>query len=166
MFIARGPAGDFDDLYAIGISPVVVGDEWFFYYMGCSFPHDEGYEKETKREGSIGLARLRLDGFVSLFSLRDSGAALITRPLRFTGDEMFVNCRTNKGWLCLELQDLTGKPIAGFAEPDCDKITTDSVRQLVTWKGRSDVAARSRRLVKVKFIFGDGELFSFGFAKG
>lgn len=162
-FISLGSPGEFDDLYAISSSPVRVGNELFFYYMGCGFPHNDQYATETKRGGSIGLARLRLDGFVSLACRTDSGGTLITKPLTFSGSKLQVNCRCQKGWLRTELQDAKGVPIVGFSEQDCDPIHTDSVHHVVTWKGKSDVIGLLGKPVRLKLRLGDGELFSFGF---
>ena len=136
MLIPRGSAGSFDDGYAVSANPLVVGDEILFYYMACGFPHGPRIFQETKWEGSIGRARLRLDGFVSLASLADSGGTIVTRPLRFTGRHMIVNCNCARGWLRVELQDSEGATIAGFAEGGCDPIRTDAIGQHVTWNGQ------------------------------
>ena len=165
VFIPRGPAGTFDDCYAIASAPVVVGDELWFYYMGCGFPHGPQFAKENKWEGSIGLARLRMDGFVSLACAMDSGGALLTRPVRFAGRRLLVNCNCPRGWLRVEIQDAEGKPIPGFAEQECAPVHADSVRHEVTWRGGGDVGALAGKPVRLRIRLGDGELFSFGFAE-
>jgi hypothetical protein len=163
MFIPRGPADCFDDCYALACNPVRVGDELWFYYMGCGFPHGPQFVRESRWEGAIGLATLRLDGFVSLASALDSGGTVVTRPLRFAGRRMTVNCNCARGWLRVELQDAAGQPLPGFTEADCDTIRTDSVRQPVTWKGSGDVSSLAGSSIRVRLRLGDGELYSFGF---
>jgi len=165
MFIPRGPAGAFDDSYAITANPIVVGDEILFYYMACGFPHGYAFTTERKFEGAIGLARLRLDGFASLSCFADSGGHVVTRPLTFAGRRMVVNCGCERGWLRVELQREDGTPIPGFAEADCDPISTDAIRQPVTWHGNADVSALAGTPIRVRIVVGDGEVYSFGFAE-
>jgi len=165
LLIPRGSAGGFDDGYAIAANPIVVGDEILFYYMACGFPHGPSIFRELKWEGGIGRARLRLDGFVSLASPADSGGTVITRPLRFTGRRMMVNCNCPRGWLRVELQDADGATVPGFAASDCDVIRTDATRQFVTWQGRADVGALAGKPVRVLLQLGDGEIYSFLFAE-
>jgi hypothetical protein len=143
----------------------VVGDEILFYYMGCGFPHGPQFAKESKWEGSIGRARLRLDGFVSLACPADSGGTILTRPLRFTGRRMIVNCHCPHGWLRVELQAEDGTPLPGFSESDCDPIRADTLRHEVTWKGQSDVSALAGKPIRVRLRLGDGEVYSFGFVE-
>lgn len=162
-FISRGPAGSFDDSYAITANPIRVGDELFFYYMACSFPHGYAFTKETKFEGAIGLARLRVDGFASLSCHAQSGGHVITRPLRFSGQRMVVNCRTSDGWLRAELQDAEGEPIPGFTEDECQPIRADTVGQEVRWASGQQVGGLAGTPVRVKLTIADGEVFSFGF---
>lgn len=163
MFIPRGRAGTFDDAYAITANPIQVGDELLFYYMACGFPHGYAFVKETKFEGTVGLGRLRLDGFVSLSCFAGSGGYLVTRPLRFTGSRMTVNCDCPRGWLRVELQREDGTPVPGYAEADCDLITADAVHKTVTWRGNADVSAMAGQAIRVRLVVGDGELYSFGF---
>jgi hypothetical protein len=163
MFIPRGPAGTFDDSYAITASPSQVGDELLFYYMACGFPHGYAFVTERKFEGAIGLARMRLDGFASLSCHADSGGYVVTRPLRFTGGHMIVDCRCPGGWLRVELQREDGTPIPGHAEGDCDPISADAIRQPVTWRGKGDVSALAGAPIRVRVVVGDGEVYSFGF---
>src|SRR5687767_9214228 len=82
----------------------------------------------------VGLATLRLDGFVSV-EAREAGT-LTTRPLVFLGDTLVVNANAAGGSLRVEALDGAGKPIAGFGADDCEPITTDSVRHVVAWKGK------------------------------
>jgi hypothetical protein len=163
--IPMGSPGAFDDCYAISATPVVVGDELLFYYMGCGFPHDSPYERETKIEGSIGLGRLRLDGFVSLGSRFSSSGEMLTKPIRFAGKRMVVNCDCPRGVLKVELQSSGGEALAGFSESECDPISADAVRKVVTWQGRDDVSSLAGQAVRVRIRLSDGEIYSFGFAQ-
>jgi hypothetical protein len=61
-FIPLGNIGQFDShIIWVASGPVTVGDELWFYYCGFKGRHDWG-----PHQASIGLATLRLDGFVCL----------------------------------------------------------------------------------------------------
>lgn len=164
-FIPLGPPGSFDDCYAVAAAPVQVGEELFFYYMGAGFPHGFPYGEERQHEGVIGLGRLRMDRFISLGCRFDGGGEVVTKPLRFAGRRLQVNCDCSRGWLRVELCDPQGRPIPGFAEAECDAVCTDALRQVITWQGRSEVGALAGMPIKVRLHFGDGQLYSFGFAE-
>jgi hypothetical protein len=164
MFVPRGEPGTYDDCYAIAAAPIQVGDELLFYYMGAGFPHGAQYARETRRHGAIGLARAQLDRFQSLACRYDGGGTALTRPFRFAGGSMTVNCACLHGRLRVELQDDSGMPLPGFAEADCDDIRADALRHRVTWRGRSGVAGLAGRAIRARFTLADGELFGFGFA--
>src|SRR5207248_3048840 len=88
--------------------PLVVGDEIRFYYTGISGRHWSTYHKD-KPEHSVGLATLRLDGFVSVEAKKEG--TLTTRPLVFLGDTLVVNANASGGSLRVEALDSEGKPI-------------------------------------------------------
>jgi len=165
MFIPRGPAGTLDDSYAITANPIVVGDEIIFYYMACGFPHGYAFTNERKFEGVISRARLRLDGFASLSCHADSGGYVTTRPVRFLGRALEVNCDCPRGWLRVELQTEDGTPIPGYTEADCDAVSADKVRHRVTWRGKDDVSSLAVQPIRVRITVGDGEVYSFGFVE-
>ena len=78
-FIPNGPPGSIDagEIY-MARGPVTVDDELWFYYSVCAVEHGI-----TGRSGPICLAKLRLDGFVSLDAGNEIGT-LITKPFPST----------------------------------------------------------------------------------
>ena len=105
----------------------------------------------------------RLDGFVSL----DAGEALgrfVTRPLSFEGGKLILNVSA-KGKVLVEIQDDSGKAISGFSMGECDAITTDSVRHVVSWKGNSSVARLAGKTVRLRFEMQDARLFAMQFCR-
>jgi hypothetical protein len=90
----------------------------------------------------------RLDGFASLDAGGQTGT-IITRPFIFEGDKLTLNVAA-KGTVKVAVLNLPGMEISGynvgltdapkramrgFGLGDCDPITADSVRHVVTWKG-------------------------------
>ncbi|MBI1915689.1 MAG: hypothetical protein HYS12_13300 [Planctomycetes bacterium] len=138
--------------------PLVVGDEIRFYYTGISGRHWSTYHKD-KPDYSVGLATLRLDGFVSVEADREG--TLTTRPLVFLGDTLVVNANATGGSLAVEALDGEGKPIPGFGATDCKPITSDGIRHVVTWKGNPDCHLLQARAIKLRFHLKNARLYSF-----
>jgi len=79
----------------------------------------------------------RIDGFVSLDAGDATGTAT-TLPLVFEGNQLVININVT-GSARIAVTDDNRKVFPGFDFSDCDPIKDDSVRQIVTWKGRSDL---------------------------
>ncbi len=104
---------------------------------------------------------LRLDGFVSVQAPFSAGG-MITKPLVFKGDELFLNFSTSTvGSVRVELQDATGSPIEGFTLDDCPSIYGDTVARKVVWKKRSDVSTLAGKALRLRFELKDADLYSF-----
>lgn len=139
--------------------PVIVGDEIRIYYSG----YDRGHGLLPPAvNGAIGLATLRLDGFVSI-NANAGGGTLTTRLLSFAGRRLVVNAETMGGRVAVELSDESGRPLPGFGASDCDGIDGDAVRHVVTWKGKSDVAAYAGTPIQVRFHLERAKLYAFTF---
>ena len=123
------------------------------------------YASENYYAGS-GVARLRrhtlrLDGFASLHA-DDKGGELLTRPLKFDGEELSINYSTSAaGSVRVGICDLQGKPIAKFGIDNCPPIYGDSVDEVVKWKGGSDVSALAGKPVRLRFRLKDADIYSF-----
>ena len=138
--------------------PLVVGDEIRFYYAGISARHWAAAHKD-KPDHAIGLATLRLDGFVSVETARQG--SLTTRPIVFLGDTLVVNANAKGGSLVVEALDVNGTVIKGFARGDCKPITGDSVRHVLTWKGDTDCHLLQGRPIRLRFHLKNAKLYSF-----
>jgi hypothetical protein len=104
----------------------------------------------------------RLDGFVS-FHAGEQVGEVITKPLEFAGNQLFVNCKTKpKGQLRVEVQDLAGKPIAGFSLADCQPFSGDELDQAIVWK-TGDLKQLAGKPVRLRFVLSDGDLFAYQF---
>jgi hypothetical protein len=74
-----GPADSWEDEMVFASGWVEVGDEWRVYYAGWDGPHNT-----RERNGAIGLATLRKEGFVSLRGPQ-GGGVVCTRVVRWSG---------------------------------------------------------------------------------
>jgi len=160
-FIPRGKEGAFDhQMVWFPCSPIEWGDQLLIYYGGCDYPHS--LEDERWGDAAIGLARLRLDGFVSLFSNKPN-ACIVTKAFQCAHGELVLNADSRRGSLSVEVLSEEGHPITGYTRAGCKvDLSThpyhsslgqteggDSVRGFVSWaddRRLSDLAGRAIRL--------------------
>ena len=175
-FIPRGDPGSFD-MGMVGPNNGCVekdGCLWFYYngWMGEHYEtkafrraKDPGFFDAGRQTSAIGLARIRLDGFVSLDAGEDDGVAVV-KPETLSGEELFVNAKTggNDGFVGAEVLDASGHAVKGYGSKECDRITGDHLCQKVTWKSRgiSELPAGD---YSFRFILRHASLFSYGFEK-
>ncbi len=147
--------------------PIIVNDEIYIYYIGWSGGHwymDRG----EPNEGPVCIAKLRLDGFVSLDALNKG--VFTTKPFSIVEGsnirELRINFKAGKqGFVLVEVLDLHGRPIQGFTKEDCDALSGDEIRRTVTWKGKTDLSKLEGKIVKLKFYLSKAKLFSFQFLR-
>jgi hypothetical protein len=105
----------------------------------------------------------RVDGFVSVRGGR-AGGELITKPLRFDGEQLVVNYRTAEGGsISVELRDPTGKPIKGYELASCRKLRGDEIVQIVSWAAAESVKQLASKPIQVRFVLKDADLYSIRF---
>ncbi|MHC4756164.1 MAG: LamG-like jellyroll fold domain-containing protein [Planctomycetota bacterium] len=143
------------------------GDE-IWQYANCDITGDP--------DATIRLTQ-RLDGFISLDAAEKPGV-IITRPFIFQGKKLTLNVNAAKGSLKVAILDLPGQEITGhnvgltnspkkgvrnYSITHCDPITTDSVRQVVTWKGNSDLGNLAGKVVRLRIEMQNAKLYAFKF---
>jgi hypothetical protein len=111
---------------------------------------------------AIGLATLRLDGFVSLDAGATSGT-LLTRPLELDGGTLTVNARVGGELRVEALAD--GRPLPGYGAAECLPVRGDGLRQPVRWTGHPNVDGLRGRTVQLRFTLRDGSLYGFQCAR-
>ncbi len=143
-------------------------DEIWFYYTG--FQGDESItRKPTAYDGmyaraSMGLAKLRRDGFASMDSYGFRGS-LTTRPIRFDGRYMFVNGDFHNGKLRAALLDEKGAVLPGFSLDECVEYSEDSTKAMLRWRGRRNLDEVSGSVVRIQFECAEGSLYAFWFSE-
>ncbi|QDU92806.1 glycoside hydrolase family protein [Lignipirellula cremea] len=106
---------------------------------------------------------LRYDGFISIHAGFEQGEFL-TKPLKFDGDKLEVNYSTSAaGGIHVEIQDLQGQPIPGFALADSDLLYGDAISHHVAWQGKTDVRRLAGRPVRLRFVMNEADLYSLRF---
>ena len=118
------------------------------------------------RDGGVRLRRhtLRLDGFVSVLAGWDGGE-LVTKPLVFAGNQLTLNVATSAaGGLRVEIQNLDGSVVKGFALDDCREVFGDEIDVGVSWRDDPDLGALTGRAVRLRIALHDADLYAFRFS--
>ncbi len=159
VFFPKGPEGHWDSTWvSMGCNPPVLheGRLWM-WYGGRSTPHGAPYPCP---EGSIGLALLRKDGFVSLEAGNAEGT-VTTKPFVWPGGVLEINGQTHHGWIRVEVLDMNGKIIPGLSFGECHPLTSDCIDYQVSWKGAKDLNLLAGGKIKLRFGIKNAHLYSF-----
>jgi hypothetical protein len=115
-------------------------------------------------ENQLRRATLRTDGFASLHAGR-AGGEFVTKPLIFDGHQLLLNERTSAvGSIRVEIQDALGNAMRGFSMEESDEIYGDELRQVVSWRGMTDVSQFAGKRIRLRFFMSDADLFALTFA--
>jgi hypothetical protein len=85
---------------------------------------------------------------------------LTTRPVRFSGEHLFVNADLRGGQLRVSVLDLEGRLIPPFSLDACSPVTGDGTRLAVKWTGVS-LKPLAGRVVRFRFSMSRGRLYAF-----
>ena len=169
--IRRGDNGDFDSAAIYARQPIVHKGEIYCFYYGTNWRSPETLvELGEKAACGIGLAKLPLDGFVSLEGARRGYSIVTTRSFTFTGASLYLNMRAAlQQWgagpceVKVELLDGRHVPIEGYTFEDADNLPTTNIKQQVTWNDESDITSLSGRPIRLRIFFKNAKLYAFQF---
>jgi hypothetical protein len=155
-----------------GVPPIEDGDTYRIYYGGANAHHDlcftgliEGVDHwEARGDMSgirygLGLAKLRLDGFVSIDAFPYREGVIVTRPLFMEGGRIVINAMTRPGgYIEMDVADMKGNVIEGYSRSECGTFSGDDVRHVMTWNG--DPEACFNDYVKLRIYMKDASLYT------
>ena len=165
-----GAPGTWDSEMVSLNTPIVRDGQIWIYYGAWNHPYrrdvmervQQGWiEGGQRMQRAIGLATLRLDGFVSLAATREPGT-VTTRTLHLPGGSLFVNADV-QGELRAELLDSEGRVLAGYAAEDCVPIRADGLRQMIRWNRAYQLDSLRDRAVRLRFHMREADLYAFWF---
>jgi hypothetical protein len=149
---------------SVGGVCLIEGDQLRFYYSAfAGDPARRTGGSPTNgmyANGATGIATLRRDGFASM-QARLPDAQLTTRPVRFTGERLFVNADTAGGNLRVECLAEDGSPILPFTADTCVPFAGNSTRAMIRWTGADSLAALRDRPIRFRFHLTRGDLYAF-----
>lgn len=156
---SRWGSGAWDTGYVQPVSSgcVIKDERLWFYYSGIRgdetaagpLVKDNWRRNGMHFHGAMGIATLRRDGFAGFVS--DGYGEVTTRPVRFTGRNLFVNADCRAGELAVEVLDREGHVIASFPA-----VTGDRTKVKV-----GDVSTFAGQDVRLRFRLSCGTLYSF-----
>ena len=96
-----------------------------------------------------------------------AGGHFLTPLLTFSGDELVLNVDTSAaGQVQVEILDEQGKVVPGYSLEDCDQIyTANEINRVVKWNGKSNVGVLAGKLVRLRFVMRDADLYAFQFRR-
>ena len=155
--IPRGESGTFDTGMVMGtaIEPIITDDEIYWYYTGTEHTHGAMMKDRHK---AIGLAKWRLDGFVSLDTDAEGGV-VETVPLRIPDGGLEINADASAGQIGVEVLTADGQVQQGFSIDDCVLLTDDDIRHSVQWK--SATLADAEQPLRLRFVLNRARLYAF-----
>ncbi|MBW3542373.1 MAG: hypothetical protein KY476_19065 [Planctomycetes bacterium] len=159
--IPRGPDGAFDKDIVLPASQIVTHDDrHWLYYAGANERHGTG-EVTFPRKHAIGLATLRLDGFVALVA-GDEAGTVTTKPFRLDGSAVEVNVDATNGTFAMEVLDAAGKPLPGYTAGDAMQYeNVDNLRLRPCWRNADDLSPLKGRMVRLRFHLRHARLYAF-----
>ena len=160
--VPRGPDGSFDkDMLHAASEIITHKDRHWIYYSGFDHRHHS-----SGGGGKIGLAKLRLDGFICL-AAKDKPAAVVTKPFKLEGARLEVNVDAKAGWVQVELLDETGKAIPEFSGKAAKTYRgLDNLRLAPKWKGQADLSPLKGKEVRLRFTMENAKLYAFQVTPG
>lgn len=108
---------------------------------------------------------LRLDGFASARA-DYAGGTLLTKPMTFSGGKLLLNFSTSAaGGIRVEILDEAGDPIPGFTAKDSVESIGNEIERAARWKHGTDVSALAGKVVRLRFVMKDADLYAIRFAQ-
>jgi len=151
--------------------PVAVDDELYIYHGGARNHHDwwimgkkEGLDVPEATDMSqvgyaLGLARMKMDRFVSLSANQVREGLLITRALSNLGGRLIINAHCHAGgYVKVEAAHLDGTMIKGLERDACIPFSGDDTAHEIAWKAQSRLP---EGWLKLHFYIRDAELYTF-----
>ena len=114
-------------------------------------------------EPAVGLATLRLDGFVCL-EAKDNPGTVVTKPFKLAGSNLEVNVDAKQGEVVVEVLDEDENPIPGLSQSEAKRYQgVDNLRLQPQW--HTPLASLKGRVVRLRFHLKRAKLYAFQIKK-
>ena len=160
-------SGEEGQIYA-GCGLVPLGaDKTALPYFGTPFPHNnyDPYHRDQGASRECGQLAWAIWDRDRLVAVQAEGEGRFTIPPVFVrGNRLLLNVSTGAaGEVRVQLKDQSGEVIPGRTLSDCESITGDCPKAVVTWKGRFDLSDLSGKPVQVEIRARAAKLYTFQF---
>jgi hypothetical protein len=154
-FVGVGAPGSPDDKQIRMSSSLIVPRDRILCLYGMS---RDAHVSNMRVE--VGLATLRLDGFVAMTASELEGV-LETKPFVVEGSRLEINADAREGEAAVAVLDARGRPIPGFEASRCRAIREDGLRLSVAWDSNQEFARLRGKAVRLRFTLRRARLYSF-----
>jgi len=157
--IPRGGDGAWDkDMLEHTSGIVTHADRHWLYYSAVNERHGVwDPAKDERCTIGIGVATLRLDGFVYL-EAKDEPGTVVTKPFKLEGDKLQVNVKGDE--FLVEVLNRKGEPFPGFSRKEATKYSrVDELRLTPTWK--NGLSTLKGNAIRLRFHLRNANLYSF-----
>ncbi|MSU24421.1 MAG: hypothetical protein EXS32_11430 [Opitutus sp.] len=149
--LAAGAPGSYDSGGAyVGLAePILVGDEYRYYYYASADRHDAADTGgNPAQRPALAFATFRKNRLVGQQTEHDG--AFATLPLVCPGGRLFLNfvC-TGEVTVAIKRPGYGGE-YEGFAAADCVPVTGDSLRREIIWKSATKLDALKGKYIRLK----------------
>ncbi len=151
-----------------GAPHIHEGREIWLYYNALRFRGPRELYKTVpdayfEDESALVLAKLRLDGFVSLDA--PEAGTVTTQPFLPNGGQLWVNVEAQAGEVRAEVLDAaTGQVLPGYSTGEAQPLQGDHLHGRLAWATQS--ALPQDRAVQVRFHLSHAQLYAFGVSVG
>ncbi len=133
-YIGIGKYGNHDIHQVYTAHGLVKRDNEIWQYFFGETRYHSSWLKNGEYVRAVYRTVQRLDGFVSADSPYEKEGIIITKPLKFKGNRLFLNIDTDAtGYAQVGFLDENGKPIKGYTVDDCVYINGDFIETEVEW---------------------------------
>ena len=165
-YVSLGVSGEKDSgcVYNMLAGMIRRDDKIYQYYTAREIGHAPRAYRDVrfKMLGMIGITEQYLDRFVGVYA--DRQGTFMTPPLVFSGRQLQLNIDCGAmGEAFVELRDESNFPISGYAFSDCDPIDLNSLRHIVSWRGKTEVSRYAGKPVRLRIKLKSARLYSFQF---
>jgi hypothetical protein len=173
-FLARETDWEGNWVHVASNPPIEFEGRLWWFYCGRHYRHGA---PDPHRQGSVGVATSRIDGFASIEGGPEEGR-LLTKPLVWPGGELAVNADTRTGLrdyfglqggaVRFEVRDAAGEPLPGYTLAqsvpfvgDTEDYRRGQVYHRPQWRGGATMAPLAGRTIRLAFYLRAARLYSF-----
>jgi hypothetical protein len=144
--------------------PILMGDEYWYYYYASADRHDEAAAGETAQmKPSLAIATFKKNRLVGQQTENDGFFA--TLPFVCPGGKLFLNFVSKEPVMVSVKLWGYGSEYEGFTQEDCVAVTGDQARGEIVWKTKATLDELKGKYVRLKVSGRNAVAYSAAFLK-
>jgi len=141
-------------------SPVLIGDDLYFYYSGTNMNHNYGImNKDKTLHMRLGLGVVKRGRLVGYHAGQAKGE-LLTRPFVLDKPQLMLNANTANGEVWASLSSEDGMPIPGYSMEESEPVRKDGLNIPLRWKGKTGLEDLVGKKVRLRLAAKNAALYA------